>query len=108
VASTTLRHHHHAAAPIPPTHPRAQRRYPHLNVVTLNARQQHQPIVRNRREAIGDIRLDDPPLALEGLIDEHLQGVVRRSLGPKPKAAQLHGIMSASKIGSSTILLSRA
>jgi site-specific DNA recombinase len=37
----------------------------------------HQLIVRNRRKAVGDVRLYHPPPAPPALIDEHLQGIVR-------------------------------
>ena len=45
----------------------------------------HQLLVRNRLEAVGDVRLDHPPATPPGLIDEHLQGVVRRPPGPEPE-----------------------
>ena len=37
----------------------------------------HELVVRDRRKAGSDVRLDHPPLAPPALIDEHLQGVVR-------------------------------
>ncbi len=48
----------------------------------------HQPVVRDRLEARGDIRLDHPPSTLVGLVDEHLQRVVSPALGTKPKRAR--------------------
>jgi hypothetical protein len=45
----------------------------------------HQPIVRDRLKARGDVRLDHPPLAPPRLINEDLEGVVRRAPGPKPE-----------------------
>jgi site-specific DNA recombinase len=36
----------------------------------------HQLFMRNRRKALGDVRLDHPPPAPPGLINEYLQGVV--------------------------------
>ena len=56
--------------------------------------------MRNRLKAVGDVRLHHPAPAPPGLIDEDLQGIVRRPLRAEPK---LHGRKSASKIGSSTI-----
>lgn len=41
-------------------------------------------------EAVGDIRLDNPAPSPEGLVDDDLQGVVRRPLGPKPKRTRKH------------------
>jgi hypothetical protein len=43
----------------------------------------HQPFLRYRREAVGDIRLDHPPAPPPGLIDEYLQGIVRATFGPE-------------------------
>jgi site-specific DNA recombinase len=37
----------------------------------------HQLVMRNRRKAVGDVRLDHPPPPLPALIDEHLQAIVR-------------------------------
>jgi hypothetical protein len=34
----------------------------------------HQLLVRDRRKAAGDVRLDHPPAAPPALINEHLQG----------------------------------
>ena len=41
--------------------------------------------MRNRRKAIGDIRLDHPPAAPPALVNEHLQGIVRRPSRAEPK-----------------------
>jgi len=46
--------------------------------------------MRNRRKAVGDIRLDHPPPAPPGLIDEYLQGIVRRTPRTEPEAASQH------------------
>src|SRR6201993_2549188 len=43
---------------------------------------------RNRRKTIGDVRLDHPPFALPGLVYEHLQRIVCRSLRAEPKTAR--------------------
>ncbi len=51
----------------------------------LNRRQQ--PRVRNRLEAVGDIRLCRPPPALPDLVDQDLEGVVRRAPRAKPVRA---------------------
>ena len=61
----------------------------------------HQLVVRNRLETVGDVRLDHPPPAPPGLIDEHLQGIVRRA--PRAGTRTSTAAKSASKIGSSTI-----
>jgi len=50
----------------------------------------HQPVVRDRREAVGDVRLCHPTPAPKGLVDDDLQGVVRCPLGPEPEAARQH------------------
>ena len=44
--------------------------------------------MRDRRETGSDVRLDHPPAAPPALIDEHLQGVVRRAPGTEPEAAR--------------------
>src|SRR2546428_100638 len=41
--------------------------------------------MRNRRKAAGDVRLDHPPAAPPALINEHLQGIVRRSSRAEPE-----------------------
>ena len=60
----------------------------------------HQLVMRNRRKAIGDIRLDHPPAAPPALVNEHLQGIVRRPSRAEPETGRRK---SASKTGSSTI-----
>jgi hypothetical protein len=45
----------------------------------------HQLITRNRRKAVSDVRLYHPPAAAPALIDEHLQGIVRRSPRAEPE-----------------------
>ena len=44
--------------------------------------------MRNRRKAVGDVRLHHPPAAPPALIDEHLQGIVRRPPRAEPEADQ--------------------
>ena len=61
----------------------------------------HQFGVRNRLEAVGDVRLHHPAPAPEGLVEQYLQGIVRALLGRNPKE---HSRKSASKIGSIAIL----
>jgi len=56
--------------------------------------------VRDRRETGSDVRLDHPPTARHALINEHLQGIVRRAPGPEPEAARQE---VRPKTGSSTI-----
>ena len=48
----------------------------------------HQLDLWNRRKTVRDVRLDHPPLALPALIDEHLQGIVRRPLRTEPETAR--------------------
>ncbi len=48
----------------------------------------HQLPVRNRRKATGDVRLDHPPAAPPSLIDDDLEGVVRRPLRAEPETAR--------------------
>src|SRR4051812_29699374 len=50
----------------------------------------HQLLMRDRLETVGDVRLDHPPATPPGLIDEHLQGVVRRPFRPEPKRTGQH------------------
>ena len=50
----------------------------------------HQLVRRNRRKAVGDIRLYHPPAAPPALIDEHLQRIVHRPPGPEPKRGRQH------------------
>src|SRR5262249_56558410 len=59
----------------------------------------HQPIMRNRLKTRGDIRLHHPTPAPLGLIDQDLEGIVRRALWRNPNE---HSRKSASKIGSMT------
>ena len=44
--------------------------------------------MRNRRKTIGDVRLDHPPFALPGLVDEYLQRIVCRPLRAEPETAR--------------------
>jgi len=48
----------------------------------------YQPVMRNRRKAISDIRFHHPPPTPPGLIHEHLQGVVLTPLRAKPETAR--------------------
>jgi hypothetical protein len=48
----------------------------------------HQPVVRNRREAVGDVRLHHPPAAPRLLVHEHLQGIMRRPPRAEPEGAR--------------------
>ena len=48
----------------------------------------HQPVMRNRRKAVGDVGLHDPAAAPPGLINEYLQGIVRRAPRAEPEAAR--------------------
>jgi site-specific DNA recombinase len=48
----------------------------------------HQLVMRDRREAVGDVRLDHPPPAPPGLVHEHLQGVVHRPFRAEPETAR--------------------
>jgi hypothetical protein len=48
----------------------------------------HQLVVRNRGKAARDVRLDHPPPPLPGLINQDLQGIVRRPLRAEPEAAR--------------------
>src|SRR6476659_7309418 len=50
----------------------------------------HQLLARNRRKAIGDIRLDHPPATPPGLINEHLQPIVRTTFRTEPERARQH------------------
>ena len=49
----------------------------------------HQPLVRDRLEAVGDVRLDHPAPAPGALIEDELQGIVRRALRPEAERARL-------------------
>jgi site-specific DNA recombinase len=48
----------------------------------------HQLVVRNRGKAVRDVRLDHPPAAPRALVNEHLQGIVRRPPRAEPEAAR--------------------
>jgi hypothetical protein len=48
----------------------------------------HQPVMRDRLETARDIGLHHPAAAPPGLIDEHLQGIVRRAPRPEPETAR--------------------
>ena len=72
-------------------HPGAQHRAQELQdrlVADAFLHRLHELLVRNRRKTGGDVRLDHPPAAPPALIDEHLQGVVRRPPRAEPEAAR--------------------
>jgi site-specific DNA recombinase len=72
-------------------HPRAQHRAQQLEhglVADAFLHRLHELFVRDRGKAGGDVRLDHPPAALPGLIDEYLQGIVRRPPRAEPEAAR--------------------
>jgi site-specific DNA recombinase len=74
-------------------HPRAQDRTQQLQqrlVTDTFLDRLHQRVVRNRRKAVGDVRLDHPPAASQVLIHEHLQGIVRCPLRAEPERAAQH------------------
>ncbi|MEY9834793.1 hypothetical protein ABH941_000004 [Streptacidiphilus sp. EB103A] len=48
----------------------------------------HQLVDRDRLEAVGDVRLDHPTPAPPGLVDENLEGIVRRAPRAEPVAAR--------------------
>ena len=48
----------------------------------------HQLVMRNRRKAVGDVGFHHPAAAPPGLIDEHLQGIVRRAPRAEPETAR--------------------
>ena len=50
----------------------------------------HQLLMRNRLETVGDIRLDHPSPTPPGLINEHLQGIVRGALRAETVGARQH------------------
>src|SRR6266540_843104 len=71
-------------------HPRAQQRAQQLEQPAVTdplLDRRHQPIMRNRLKTRGDIRLHHPTPAPPGLIDQDLEGIVRRALWAKPKRA---------------------
>ena len=83
------------AAPQRPAlhHPGAQQRAhqtEHGPVADAFLDRLHQPGVRNRLKTVGDIRLHHPAAAPPGLVNEHLQGIVRRPPRAKPKGAVQH------------------
>ena len=60
-------------------HSPAQHRAQQLQQVTVTdpfLDRRHQPGVRDRLETVGDVALQNPPPALPGLIDQHLERVV--------------------------------
>ena len=74
-------------------HPRAQDRAQQLEdrlITDTFLHRLHQLLVRNRRKAFGDIRLDHPPPTPPGLVDQDLQGIVSRTLRAEPEAARQH------------------
>ena len=48
----------------------------------------HELVVRDRRKAGSDVRLNHPPAAPPALINEHLQGIVRRPSRAEPEAGR--------------------
>src|SRR3954466_7696853 len=46
--------------------------------------------MRDRLKTVRDIRFRHPPCAPPGLVNEHLEGIVRRALGPEPERALKH------------------
>ena len=72
-------------------HPRAQHRAQQLQhglIADAFLHRLHELLVRNRGKAGSDVRLHHPPAALPGLINEHLQGIVRRPPRAEPEAAR--------------------
>ena len=72
-------------------HSRAQHRAQQLEhglVADAFLHRLHELFVRNRGKARGDVRLDHPTATLPGLIDEYLQGIVRRPPRAEPEAAR--------------------
>ena len=72
-------------------HPRAQERAQQREqapVTDAFLNRGHQPRVRNRAETVGHVRLGHPQIPPEGLIQEHLQPVVRRALRAEPERAR--------------------
>src|SRR6266511_2606093 len=89
--NTTLRRTGHAAPDRALLHhPRAQQRTHQLEQLAVTdplLNRRHQPVVRNRLETRGDVRLYHPAPAFPGLIDQDLQGIVRRASRAKPERA---------------------
>src|SRR6476659_3923671 len=50
----------------------------------------HQPVMRNRLETLGDIRLHHPPPPSPRFVDEDLQRIMSRASGPKPERTLTH------------------
>jgi hypothetical protein len=48
----------------------------------------HQPVMRNRRKTVGDIRFHHPPPTPPGLVHENLQGVVLAPFRAEPETAR--------------------
>ena len=62
-------------------HPRTQQRAQQLEDLAVDdpfLDRLHQPFVRDRLKAVGDVRLDQPAPAPVALIEDELQGIVRR------------------------------
>jgi site-specific DNA recombinase len=73
---------HHSCAQHRPQQPQ------HALVADAFLDRLHQLLERDRLEAVGDVRLDHPPAAPPGLIDQHLQGIVRRAFRAEPETAR--------------------
>jgi site-specific DNA recombinase len=72
-------------------HPGAQHRAQQLQdglVANALLHRLHQLLVRNRGKAARDVRLHHPPPTPPGLINEHLQGIVRRPPRAEPETAR--------------------
>jgi site-specific DNA recombinase len=72
-------------------HPSAQHRAQELQdrlVADAFLHRLHELVVRDRRKAGSDVRLDHPPPAPPALVNKHLQGIVRRPLRAEPEAAR--------------------
>src|SRR6266540_3769229 len=89
--NTTLRRTGHAAPDRALLHhPRAQQRAHQLEQLAVTdplLNRRNQPVVRNRLETRSDVRLYHPAPASPGLIDQDLQGIVRRASRAKPERA---------------------
>src|SRR6266545_2499424 len=89
--NTTLRRTGHAAPDRALLHhPRAQQRTHQLEQLAVTdplLNRRHQAVVRNRLETRSDVRLYHPAPASPGLIDQDLQGIVRRASRAKPERA---------------------
>jgi hypothetical protein len=74
-------------------HPGAQKRAQQCEQVSVADAfldRSHQPGVRDRAETVGHVRLHHPAVAPEGLVDEHLQGIVRCASRAEPERARQH------------------